>query len=86
MWLANEPAVVLVLLYGTLRVQRKHAWDQKVTGASPVTSPCDDGYGKQGGDGYDDQTEAGLGGNDQGLTTVTKRCSARSGTVRSRRI
>ena len=37
---ANKTVVALVLLYGTQRVQRTHAWDQKVTGASPVTSPC----------------------------------------------
>lgn len=59
--LANELAVALVLLYGTLRVQRTHVRDQKVTGASPAMSPCGRGYGKKGGDDYDDQTEAGLG-------------------------
>ena len=37
---ANKMVVALVLLYGTQRVQRTHAWDQKVTGASPATSPC----------------------------------------------
>ena len=59
--LANEPAVALVLLYGMLRVQRTHARDQKVTGASPSMSPCGGGYDKQGGDGYDGQIEEGLG-------------------------
>ena len=58
---ANETVVALVLLYGTLRVQQTHAWDQKVTGASPATSLCGGGYGKQGDNGYGDQTEAGLG-------------------------
>ena len=37
---ANKTVVALVLLYGTQRVQRTQAWDQKVTGASPATSPC----------------------------------------------
>ena len=37
---ANKTVVALILLYGTQRVQRTHAWDQKVTGASPATSPC----------------------------------------------
>ena len=40
-----------------------HAQDQKVIGASPATSPCSGGYGKQGGDCYGDQTEAEIGGN-----------------------
>ena len=37
---ANETVVALVLLHGTQRVQRTQAWDQKVIGASPATSPC----------------------------------------------
>ena len=40
LWCANKTVVALVLLYGTQRVQRTQAWDQKVTGASPATSPC----------------------------------------------
>ena len=59
---ANELAVALVLLHGALRVQRTHARGHLVSGASPATSPCGDGYGKQGGDGYGDLTGAGLGG------------------------
>ena len=42
--LANEPAVTLVLLYGTLRAQRAHARDQKVTEASPATSAGGGGF------------------------------------------
>ena len=42
--LANEPTVMLVLLYGTLRVQRAHARDQKVTEASPATSAGGGGF------------------------------------------
>lgn len=60
--LANELAVALALLHGALRVQRTHARGHLVTGASPATSPCGDGYGKQGGDDYGDQTGARLGG------------------------
>ena len=37
---ANKTVVALVLLYGMQRVQRTQAWDQKVTEASPATSPC----------------------------------------------
>ena len=59
---ANELAVALVLLHGALRVQRTHARGHLVSGASPATSPCGDGYGKQGGDGYGDRTGAWLGG------------------------
>ena len=54
--LANELAATLALLHGSLRVQRTHARGRLVTGASPATRPCGDGYGKQGGYGYDDQT------------------------------
>ena len=83
---ANELAVALVLLHGALRVQRAHARGHLVTGASPATSPCGDGYGEQGGDGYGDRTVARLGGNDRGLTAVTKSFSPSSGRHGRRRI